>query len=167
MSQRKVVHISACIAGVATSSIAILSAAPAEASPGCENWSYPTEDFGFQQDNGITGRLSLRGEVFRSPASRTEAGQPDVTNGLVDGVVSARHIEFVVVWPDGGTDHYYGEISDDGSAGGYVLNDEVGRNNWRSLNKFSCSAPEEPFVPPSVIMGPVDANAPFTRPPGT
>lgn len=169
---------------IAISVLATFSPAVSAAAPACENWFYPTEDFGIQQDNGIVATAYLRDGVFHGPARHTVAGRPDVTGGTVSGDVNGRRVDIFVDWHNGVTNHYYGQIADDGTASGVTLNSRVQENRWTSLAKFYCPAPplgdvflpppgvQDPvgptaaFEPPPGVQGPVDATAPFVPPPG-
>ncbi len=170
MSQRKL-HTSAVFgtATIMTAAGILFGATPAADAAPCENWFYPTEDFGFEQDNGIVGRLYLRDSTtFEGPASHTVAGKPDVTGGRVKGDIKGRQIYFRVDWNNGVWNSYFGQIADDGTAGGTTFNSNVKSNRWWSLAKFYCPAPPlgESFEPPPGVQGPVDATAPFEAPPG-
>ena len=170
MSQRRFVNTSAVFATATVMTAAgILLGAAAYAAPPCENWFYPTEDFRFEQDNGIAGRLFLRDSTtFEGPASHTVAGKPDVTGGSVEGNIKGRQISFRVDWNNGVWNTYFGQIADDGTARGTTFNSKIKATGWRSLDKFYCPAPPlgEPFEPPPGVQGPVDATAPFEPPPG-
>lgn len=86
MSRRNIANTAAALAvATAISAAGILVSASADAAPPCENWFYPTEDFGFEQNNNIAGRLTLRGDTFLGPASYTAAGKPSVTGEDVTG----------------------------------------------------------------------------------
>ena len=169
MSHRKIAGTYAVFATATVSAAGILLSPAADAAPPCENWFYPTEDFAFQQDNGIAGRLFLTDStVFEGPASHTVAGKPDVTGGSVNGSVDGRQIYFAVDWHNGATNRYFGQIAEDGTASGSTVNHNFKYNRWWSSAKFYCPAPPlgDSFEPPPDIQGPVDATAPFEPPPG-
>ncbi len=169
MSHRKIAGTYAVFATATVSAAGILLSPAAGAAPPCENWFYPTEDFAFQQDNGIAGRLFLTDStVFEGPASHTVAGKPDVTGGSVNGSVDGRQVYFAVDWHNGATNRYFGQIAEDGTASGSTVNHNFKYNRWWSSAKFYCPAPPlgDSFEPPPDIQGPVDATAPFEPPPG-
>ena len=169
MIHRNITYTTAALAAAAAISAAGIGvSASAQAEP-CQNWFYPTEDFGFEQDNGIVGSLRLRDStVFEGPARHTVAGKPDVTDGRVAGNITGRAISFRVDWPNGAWNNYFGKINADGTVRGTTYTGNIGSNQWWSLGRFYCSAPPfgESFEPPPGVQGPVDATAPFEAPPG-
>ena len=165
-------------AAAAISAVGILVPLPAQAEPACDKYLYPSETFTLKQSNGIVVTLTLNKDgPFFGPASHTVvAGKPDVTGGSVSGELEADDVNFSVDWHNGVTNHYYGRVDADGVARGTTLNNNVHKDGWYSLDKFTC-APLEPIpgvqgpenaglaVAPPLLQGPENSDLAVGAPP--
>lgn len=68
-------------------------------------------------------------------------------------------------WLNGVSNHYYGDIADDGTDRGATLNSNAHRDEWSSLAKFTCVTappPAEPAQAPAP-QSPPQQQAPHHR----